>query len=89
MEVRGRMLVVDRLPEYIKRLNAEPTFKGRQFISLNIVRADKPAGQSQGTSFSSFVLTAMPEAKDTGKPGAKETAADKAPTGANSKEAKK
>ncbi|HET6720815.1 MAG TPA: PilN domain-containing protein [Rhodocyclaceae bacterium] len=64
MEVRGRMLAVDRLPEYIKRLNGEVTFKGRQFVSLNISRADKASTGAAGTPYSAFVLTATPEAKD-------------------------
>lgn len=61
MEVRGRMLAVDRLPEYIKRLNGEATFKGRQFVSLNISRADQASTGAAGTPYSSFVLMATPE----------------------------
>jgi Tfp pilus assembly protein PilN len=61
MEVRGRMLAVDRLPEYIKRLNGELTFKGRQFVSLNISRAGQASTGSAGTPYSSFVLMATPE----------------------------
>lgn len=64
MEVRGRMLAVDRLPEYIKRLNGEVSFKGRQFVSLNISRSDKASNASGGTPHSAFVLTATPETRD-------------------------
>lgn len=73
MEVRGRMLAVDRLPEYIKRLNSEVTFKGRQFVSLNISRSDKATTASAGTPHSAFVLTATPETRDdtTNKEGAR------------------
>lgn len=63
IEVKGRMLVVDRLPEYIKRLNGESTFKGRQFVSLNIARSEKPASPTAaalGTPYAAFVLTAVP-----------------------------
>lgn len=67
MEVRGRMLAVDRLPEYIKRLNGEVTFKGRQFVSLNISRSDKANTASAGTAYSAFVLTATPEIRDDAK----------------------
>lgn len=67
MEVRGRMLVADRLPEYIKRLNSEATFKGQQFVSLNISRSDKANAAAAGTPYSAFVLTASPEARDDAK----------------------
>lgn len=70
MEVRGRMLGVDRLPEYIRRLNAEASFKGRQFVSLNIARPDRAATLPGGTPYASFVLTAEAERKD--EPKAKE-----------------
>lgn len=62
LEVRGRMLSPGRLPEYIKRLNGEATFKGRQFVSLNISTPEKVErpGAATGTRFSSFVLTAVP-----------------------------
>ena len=60
MEVRGRMLAVDRLPAYIKRLNGEATFKGRQFVSLNISRSDKAgAPKAAGTPYAAFVLTSV------------------------------
>ena len=67
IEVRGRMLSVDRLPEYIKRLNGEASFKGRQFVSLNISRSDKVNAALSGTPHAAFVLTAMPEPKDSAK----------------------
>lgn len=60
MEVRGRMLVVDRLPEYIRRLNGEASFKGRQFVSLDISRSGRPGEAGPGTPHSAFVLKAMP-----------------------------
>lgn len=59
MEVRGRMLGVDRLPEYIRRLNGEASFKGRQFVSLNIARPDKAATPPGATPYASFVLNAV------------------------------
>lgn len=64
MEVRGRMLAVDRLPEYIKRLNSEVSFKGRQFVSLNISRSDQASTAAAGTPHSAFVLTATQEIRD-------------------------
>jgi len=59
IEVRGRMLVVDRLPEYIKRLNGEAVFKGRKFESLNIARSDRTSPPSVGSPYAAFVLTAV------------------------------
>lgn len=64
MAVRGRMLAVDRLPEYIKRLNGELSFKGRQFVSLNISRAEPANSGAAGTPYSAFVLMATPETPD-------------------------
>lgn len=61
MEIRGRMLVADRLPDYIRRLNAEKIFAGRQFVSLQVERpADREARRVAGlTPFNAFVLTAV------------------------------
>lgn len=42
MEIRGRTLDPALLPEYIRRLSAEPAFRGRRFASLD-VRAPEPA----------------------------------------------
>lgn len=36
MEIRGRTLDPALLPEYIRRLNAEPAFRGRHFAALTI-----------------------------------------------------
>ena len=44
MEIRGRMLDPAALPEYIRRLNAEPAFQGRSFAALNIRRPQPEAG---------------------------------------------
>lgn len=60
MEVRGRMLAVDRLPQYIRRLNEEPAFKGQKFESLNLVRSDRGVKAGSGTPHLTFVLTAVP-----------------------------
>lgn len=40
MEIRGRTLDPALLPEYIRRLNAEPAFRGHRFAALNV---GKPA----------------------------------------------
>lgn len=36
MEIRGRMMDPALLPEYIRRLNGEPAFKGREFSALKV-----------------------------------------------------
>ncbi|HEX8962572.1 MAG TPA: PilN domain-containing protein [Rhodocyclaceae bacterium] len=36
MEIRGRMMDPAALPEYIRRLNGEQAFKGREFSSLKV-----------------------------------------------------
>ena len=64
MEIRGRMLDPAALPEYIRRLNAEPAFQGRSFATLSIRRPDdKPGVAAAGSSsagpagYVDFVLT--------------------------------
>lgn len=46
MEIRGRMTDPARLPEYIRRLNAERAFQGRAFAALRVSpgQAAAPAG---------------------------------------------
>lgn len=60
MEIRGRMLVAERLPDYIRRLNGEKVFQGRQFVSLSVERpVEKDAKKaSMLTPYNAFVLTA-------------------------------
>ena len=59
MEIRGRMLVAERLPDYIRRLNAEKVFQGRQFVSLQVDRPVEkdPKRPSILTPYNAFVLT--------------------------------
>jgi hypothetical protein len=48
IEIRGRMTDAALLPEYIRRLNGEPAFKGRAFAALKIAapQASARAGQA-------------------------------------------
>ncbi len=61
MEIHGRMLNAEALPEYIRRLNREPAFHGRSFAALTIVRPGQekqPAGGAAlPTRYVEFVLT--------------------------------
>jgi hypothetical protein len=61
MEIRGRMLVAERLPDYIRRLNAEHVFAGRQFVSLQVERTVDPDPKRAAvlTPFNSFVLASV------------------------------
>jgi hypothetical protein len=44
MEIRGRTLDPALLPEYIRRLNAEPAFRGRRFAALSVALPAPVAG---------------------------------------------
>lgn len=44
MEIRGRTLDPATLPEYIRRLNAEPAFRGRRFAALSVSLPEMVAG---------------------------------------------
>jgi len=69
IEIRGRMTAPDALPDYIRRLNAEKSFQGRQFVSLNVDRpVNKDAAKNDPRMpFNGFVLTAVAVA-EAGKP---------------------
>lgn len=44
MEIHGRTLDPATLPEYIRRLNAEPAFRGRRFAALSVSLPEPVAG---------------------------------------------
>lgn len=54
LEIRGRMLDASVLPDYLRRLNAEPRFKGRSFAQLEI-RATPLPGEPP-SPYPEFVL---------------------------------
>lgn len=71
LEIRGRLLDSALLPVYIRRLNAEPAFRGRRFAALDMragmdvapAAAASPAGaapsaQSAAPAFVEFALRA-------------------------------
>ena len=67
IEIRGRMTVADRLPDYIQKLNGEKVFQGRQFMSLAVDRPVVDAAQKPGlTPFNAFVLTAVTAKSESG-----------------------
>lgn len=54
IEIRGRMIDASVLPDYLRRLNAEPRFKGRSFAQLEI--RSTPAPGEAATPYPEFVL---------------------------------
>lgn len=59
LELQGRMLDAAALPDYLRRLNAEAQFKGRQFAQLQLKRVDASA-DGQGGGYSEFTLRSQP-----------------------------
>lgn len=55
IEIRGRTVDPALLPEYIRRLNREPAFRGHAFAALNVVEG-KSETPAQKASFHEFTL---------------------------------
>jgi len=78
MEIRGRMTDPALLPEYLRKLNAEPAFQGRAFATLKVSaapaasapQAAQPAAQPQTAEprstppYHEFVLAPAPAAAE-------------------------
>jgi Tfp pilus assembly protein PilN len=58
LELQGRLLDAAALPDYLRHLNAEPQFKGRQFAQLQLRRVDASA-DGQGGGYSEFTLRSL------------------------------
>lgn len=54
LEIRGRLLDASVLPEYLRRLNAEPRFKGHSFAQLEI--RSTPGPGETASPYPEFVL---------------------------------
>jgi hypothetical protein len=52
LELQGRMSDAAALPDYLRRLNAEPQFKGRSFAQLHL---------KAGDGYTEFVLRSQPD----------------------------
>jgi hypothetical protein len=66
LELGGRMTDPRQLPDYLKRLNAEPLFKGREFAQLSL-KAVEPAPASDtgtGPAYAEFALRAAAGASE-------------------------
>ena len=61
LDIGGRMTDPRQLPDYLRRLNGEPLFKGREFAQLNLktVEAVAPLG-----AYAEFALRSIPGAPE-------------------------
>ncbi len=50
LEIRGRMTDQSLLPEYIRRLNREPVFVGREFSALDVRLPEAPDASQNGAA---------------------------------------
>jgi hypothetical protein len=71
MEIRGRTLDPALLPEYIRRLNAEPAFRGHRFAALSVALPAPVPGAGAAAAatmppWHEFALVPELEAKPTG-----------------------
>ena len=62
LELQGRMADPQRLPDYLRRLNNEPLFKGREFAQLSL-KAIEPSATSAG-GYTEFALRGLPAASE-------------------------
>jgi Fimbrial assembly protein (PilN) len=65
LELGGRMTDPRQLPDYLKRLNAEPLFKGREFAQLSLKAVEPvPASDPGGPAYAEFALRAAASASE-------------------------
>lgn len=79
MEIRGRTTDPALLPEYIRRLNREPAFRGHAFAALNVAEGKVEAAKSTHTAapteaapkagFHEFTLVPVKTGESAGKQG--------------------
>ena len=66
LELQGRMTDPRLLPDYLRHLNAEPLFKGREFAQMSVKSLDTPAADGSGngapanSGVTEFALRATP-----------------------------
>jgi hypothetical protein len=66
LELGGRMTDPRQLPDYLKRLNAEPLFKGREFAQLSLKAIEPAPASDTGTAaaYAEFALRAAAGASE-------------------------
>lgn len=62
LELQGRMADPRLLPDYLRRLNTEPLFKGREFAQLSVKAVEASATGAGG--YTEFVLRGLPAASE-------------------------
>ena len=64
LELDGRMTDPRQLPDYLRRLNGEPLFKGREFAQLSLKTIEPGAttdgAPNSGPAYTEFALRAVP-----------------------------
>jgi len=73
LSIRGRMVDVALLPTYIRRLNGEPTFQGREFSALDMKSVEPAKSDPRSTTpalppFTEFTLRGVLPAAGGDKP---------------------
>jgi hypothetical protein len=65
LEIQGRMTDAAALPDYLRRLNNEPRFKGRSFAQLSLKAADPRTDATTTAVYTEFVLRSQAPAAGT------------------------
>jgi Fimbrial assembly protein (PilN) len=65
LELQGRMADPRMLPDYLRRLNTEPLFKGREFAQLSLKAVEASAAGPGG--YTEFALRGLPAASEPGR----------------------
>jgi hypothetical protein len=65
LEIQGRMSDAAALPDYLRRLNNEPRFKGRSFAQLSLKAADPRNDATTTAAYTEFVLRSQAPAAGT------------------------
>lgn len=60
LEIGGRMTDPRQLPDYLRRLNGEPLFKGREFAQLSLKTVEPAAASGGNVSYADFALRSTP-----------------------------
>jgi Fimbrial assembly protein (PilN) len=60
LEIGGRMTDARQLPSYLRRLNGEPLFKGREFAQLSLKTVEPLAALGGNASYAEFALRSTP-----------------------------
>jgi Fimbrial assembly protein (PilN) len=60
LEIGGRMTEARQLPDYLRRLNGEPLFKGREFAQLSLKTVEPAAAVGGNASYAEFALRSTP-----------------------------